>query len=534
MGLVDITKRLSDVEAQVDYTRRWVQANNDLLTSVAAFDERIKELENNKYGTFSELLQAYASKFKKDGLGFIFFTDPHDMSGFNDYEILDHLAFLRTLYEYSPAKYVLCGGDWINTKHTLAYAKYAVGRVPNLMRNQICERSYTAVGNHDLNVENPADSGMTESELAQLWYDKDVGYYTIDTDKTTCFVFDSGNQSKEMTAYRWKQVEWFAEKLIENKQPHLFGLIHIIGVGQREDIQPPELANILTQMADAFNNRTTATFGGVLYDFTNVTGTFHFMLAGHYHLDHYEVVNNIPVIYTRNGRNADCCFADFDGGVLHMVRATLTNASLDADRDVAIIPSGDKQRIEVIWNNKLPQLSTYDWKSYNGENTTLVDNGAGMVTQTWLKEGGGYSFSTRTQQNINIVNGHVYYLSYMINPDNWDGMIFGAEYATYSTTVSESHVITSNKWNRISFIHTNDSTKTTANTFLGIRRGGPNAYEGATIKMRYPVLVDLTLMFGEGNEPDLETFETQCVINGVDLSQPIAKDINGTTRWWIV
>ena len=337
MGLVDITKRLSAVEAQSDYVRRWVTENNSLLSSVSAFDKRIRDLEGTGY-SFSDLLEDYAALYNENGFGFLFFTDPHDMTGFEDYEVLDHFAMIRTMYENSPAQYVLCGGDWLNTDHTIAEAKYAVGRVPNLMRNQICERSYTVIGNHDLNVERPKDASMTETELANIWFDREVGYYTVES--RTCFMFDSGTQSKAMTEYRWTQLDWFANKLLANTKPHLFGVIHIIGLNMNSDQTGtlPELGDNITAVADAFNQRTTITMNEIAYDFTNATGTFHFMLSGHYHVDFSYTHHNIPVVYTAAGRQVDCCYIDFTENKLKTVRVGMTTVTGDKNRTINIVP----------------------------------------------------------------------------------------------------------------------------------------------------------------------------------------------------
>ncbi len=48
------------------------------------------------------------------------------------------------------------------------------------------------------------------------------------------------------------------------------------------------------------------------------------------------------------------------------------------------------------------------------------------------------------------------------------------------------------------------------------------------------IYIDLTQMFGSGNEPDLETFEKQCEKNGIDLTQSYPQNLDGTLRKWIV
>ena len=99
-----------------------------------------------------------------------------------------------------------------------------------------------------------------------------------------------------------------------------------------------EITVNLCAVADAFNRRASIVMNGVTYNFRNGTGTFHFMLCGHTHEDGKYESHNIPLFCTRaffNGRSFDCCYADFDSSVLHMVRIGGGNS-----RDFNIIPNG--------------------------------------------------------------------------------------------------------------------------------------------------------------------------------------------------
>lgn len=350
MGLIDVTNRLAKAENYITATKLWMDKNDALLTSVSDFDKRLSALEGASATEFTDALKRYAALFegKKEEHGFIFFTDSHDMSGnFSEYDILMHMHFFRAIFENSPAKYILHGGDWINTGHTLEDAKYFISRMPNLVKTEISPKCYLAVGNHDLNGEgnqlNP-ERAMTEEQLAYLWYGKDVGYYKIDENDTCCFVFDSGNQQTTMTAYRWDQIDWFANALLTNTKTHLFGLIHIIYINKDTGAEQtePEFGRNVTLVADAFNQKTSITLNGVLYDFSNATGTFHFIVSGHYHNTQEHVYNNIPVIWSPNGLSADCVYVDFENATLNTVRVSAESA-VSADREITIIPTGGYQ-----------------------------------------------------------------------------------------------------------------------------------------------------------------------------------------------
>ena len=56
---------------------------------------------------------------------------------------------------------------------------------------------------------------------------------------------------------------------------------------------------------------------------------------------------------------------------------------------------------------------------------------------------------------------------------------------------------------------------------------------GQTEQIKCPVIINLTQMYGAGNEPTAAEFERQCAINGVDLTNPITYNA-GTTRSWII
>lgn len=347
MGLADLTGRVAEAENKIDYVKRWVDSNNNLLSSVADFNDRISQLEGATSTMFTDRLKDYSALFsgKSNEHGFIFFTDSHDLAeNFSDYDVLLHMHFYRAIFENSPARYVLNGGDWINTKHTLEDAKYYIGRIPNMMRTEITEKSYGVIGNHELNIEgnySNLDRIMSSEQIAQLWFGKNVGYYTVDYGNTRCYMFDSGSQSTGMTDYRWEQVDWFANSLITNTIPHLFGLIHIIYKNKSaltEQVEP-ELGDYITQVADAFNQRTSITLNGNTYDFSSAQGTFQFMLSGHYHNTQEHVYNNIPVIWSPSGRVAECIHVDFDDDVFRCVRIYMESTQ-KIDREINIIPIG--------------------------------------------------------------------------------------------------------------------------------------------------------------------------------------------------
>ena len=315
-----------------------------VLASAASIMSNERDTSTDQIEEHTAFYDLWENKFSEcaayvnggDAVMFTFFTDPHTMPS-EAYRISPEEALLRLrevkwIYENTPSQFVLCGGDWITDSYTLQRAMQICARVPNLMRTEIGDKAYTIVGNHDINSQNPSET-LTEQQLARIWFDSDVGYYTLKGNRWRMFAFDSGHMTIPMSAYRWAEVEWFAEQLYKNMDAHLFGAIHVWALANGNT----ELSTNLTAVADAFNRRTSITVNGKGYDFSQAFGTFHFMISGHWHSDWTRTLNNIPCFGTDatvHGLCTDVCYADFDHAILHMTRF----GSGDS-RDFGIIPN---------------------------------------------------------------------------------------------------------------------------------------------------------------------------------------------------
>lgn len=321
----------SDADAQT-----LLDAHNLLLDRLIMENDDIRHhLET--YLSYEGKLRSYAELFANgSGTGFLFFTDPHNMSslfGETHEDMLKDLRYIRYVFENTPASYVLCGGDWLNVEHTLEEALLIGGRIPNLLRTEIGEACYTAPGNHDTNEESGARYGrLTETALARLWYGRDTGYFKIEGADCDCYMLHVGYSLSAVNAYQQSEAAWFAGELLANTKPHLFAVGHIIG-----GTDGALFGDVLCGIMDAFNQRISVTINGTTYDYRDATGTFHFCMSGHYHRDTDDVINHIPVIYTDNfsdGKAIDCCYADFSRAKLRLIRV-----GEGADREFAIIPN---------------------------------------------------------------------------------------------------------------------------------------------------------------------------------------------------
>lgn len=325
-------------------------------------------INGTEYSLWKEKLKTYADTFATDyssasppavgsnGFGFLYFTDPHNVSnryGGTQETLIDDLKFIGKIFEETPAKWAICGGDWGNdveinvtnssfpsTATAFADAVFQIGRVPNLMRAYIGENAYTVIGNHDSNWDGGTGGYLTREALARIWFDKPVGYYTLEADECMCYMLDMGYSHTEATINSYKKAEaaWFANQLLTATKPHLFAVGHIAGQNEGR-----YFGDIITSIANAYNNRNGAfVYDNVTYDFSGATGTFHFMMGGHYHTDGTETRNNIPIIFTatfgansEHPRPIDLCFADFTSSKLKCTRVGWGNS-----REINIIPTG--------------------------------------------------------------------------------------------------------------------------------------------------------------------------------------------------
>lgn len=90
-------------------------------------------------------------------------------------------------------------------------------------------------------------------------------------------------------------------------------------------IQP--LMDYVLQIAQAYNNRTSITVNGTVYDYSSRTGKVEFCIAGHVHTDATGTIYGIPFVLTLNVRNNvslgasfDLVFVDYDSNKIELVR----------------------------------------------------------------------------------------------------------------------------------------------------------------------------------------------------------------------
>lgn len=261
---------------------------------------------------------------------FIYFTDPHLMGVGNDTTgFLDTLdAYTDTIKLYSestPTTFVLCGGDWLKTGDDADVAKWKLGMVYGKCKK--FNRFYDTIGNHDSNY--LGDVALVQQVINNLLFGGEhPGYYSFDGSNTRFYNFDSEhNDVTVMNAYRWEQIAWFANALIEDDKSHSAVSIHIWYTDYNDQTADTisALATNITSVISAYNGRTSVTLNGVTYSFANCTGHVEFVISGHCHFDKSGAAAGIPVINTTNLQNGntptfDLVYVDYDNRVLHTVR----------------------------------------------------------------------------------------------------------------------------------------------------------------------------------------------------------------------
>lgn len=297
---------------------------------------------------------AYLLNGKDKTEAFVFFTDPHlvHKSGYET-EMRKYLQELKRCFEMTPASFVLCGGDWIGNSDTQREVCFKLGYIDSYMRKHFPDY-FPVVGNHDTNYQGvekegaAANSGtLTNETIRNLMMPReDKTYYSFRGINTRFYVLDTGTDwDDSMFAYRWEQVDWLGNQLRSNDDEHIAIILHIGVFLHNGGYIANSFTNNVFSLCEAFNNKSSITLNGVTYDFLASSGQVLFGLCGHIHTDYQAEVKGVPLIATTHMQDGavptfDLCLADYDGGVLHMVRiGTGENRSVQ----IGGIPSGYRQ-----------------------------------------------------------------------------------------------------------------------------------------------------------------------------------------------
>jgi predicted MPP superfamily phosphohydrolase len=260
---------------------------------------------------------------------YVFFTDPHLTGGADNLTFSSKLnPFIGTLQKYynsSPNSFIVCGGDWLNNTDSPDTAEYKLGYVTSSM-NTMFKNYYGLVGNHDTNYQGTEE--LSQQAINNVMYKGDKAYYSFKGLNSTCYCLDSGKDGayNAMNSYRWEQIKWLGDKLVEDDAEHSIVFIHIISEYRNEEYETAPMADNLTKLIYAYNEHSTVTLNSVSYDFTNCSGKVHYVLGGHIHNDYSNTINGVLCImrdtfaYGKTTPTFDQIFNDYDEGKAYFTR----------------------------------------------------------------------------------------------------------------------------------------------------------------------------------------------------------------------
>jgi hypothetical protein len=315
----------------------------------------------------------------------------------------DSLNQIASVYHSTPVSTCICGGDWLNDSNQRDNACWVLGGIDGAMRRRF-DDYLLIVGNHDTNYqgyeymesgkdgtydrEESAKCALSYETIRGIWHrDKAASYFATRFDSGTYYVFNTGiDWTTDMDEYRWEQVDWFAEKLLEDDPTNCAGLLHI------PQSNTPFI-NYITQIAEAFNAKRQIAVNGKTYDFSGTSGKFRFIVGGHTHKDAVNIVNSIPVVTTKNLQavneySFDLMLADYAANTLHIVRVGDGENRIVEMSGSADTPSGNlfeyRTKYDYNFQNQKPVTDT--------SNTSFSVNATEGYIRGWDLSGGAAVF----------------------------------------------------------------------------------------------------------------------------------------------
>lgn len=183
---------------------------------------------------------------------------------------------------------------------------------------------------------------------------------------------------------------------------------------------------------------------------------------------------------------------------------------------------------KVLWNQWLLPLNEDNWQQYN-TNYAITTFSNGIATTEWIDEQSGYKTSIRDKTGTLQFDGQKWYVSYMIKSStadlSWGIELCGGRQIRYivSPPANEwAQCSTVASYYRGSYNFTYICNLSTVSNHIGI-----------VAEVKSPILINLTAMFGFGNEPTKEEFEYLCKINNIDLTEYHPYN-EGTEQIWCI
>lgn len=265
---------------------------------------------------------------------FLFFTDPHLCEGTDwETEFQTYKDYLEGVYASTPATFALCGGDWLGNSDTVEQACFKLAFIDKQMHS-IFDRYYPMVGNHDTNYQGKLQEGdanytgqLSTQTIKNLWFrDQGKAYYRFQGEHTDFLVLDSGLDNRtSLDAYDTEQLIWMCNELITSPAENMAVALHIYYDNGTADENIAPLARAMSDIAGAFNARTSYNLSDRTFDFSGASGKIRFILAGHRHGDTLTTAQGIPLVVTADTRHGgqptfELVLVDYDNNKLSLTR----------------------------------------------------------------------------------------------------------------------------------------------------------------------------------------------------------------------
>ena len=308
-----------------------------LLVSVCLFVALScsKQFERDATDKWESVIESFNEKNDVEGekVVFLFFTDPHLLSGNNSFSdrirrnIVTSLSSLKELGALLPIDLCICGGDWLNSGDSQDVAERKLLFADEQMKS-IFPYYHKMMGNHDTNYLGTASDGNSTSNLSQEFvndvYFAETGssHYSFIYSNTEFFILDSGiDWTPAIDSDKLIQLKWLAQSLLESKCGHIVIGIHIFY--NSGSIMP--MSEEIVSICESFNDRSSVTIAGKEYDYSDVEGKIHIILSGHDHKDFLERIDRMPVVGTCNYMmegtpTYDICLLNYSLGVFDLIR----------------------------------------------------------------------------------------------------------------------------------------------------------------------------------------------------------------------
>ena len=182
----------------------------------------------------------------------------------------------------------------------------------------------------------------------------------------------------------------------------------------------------------------------------------------------------------------------------------------------------------VRWNQRAPSIANGSWGPYDSTKAQTSISGD-VLTRTMISSAGTFnSGAISTSVSTAWVKDHIYYYRYNLKSSvsaHYMAIVANEWTTQISCNADEWTVIKSLRKSNVSSSGTGS---------IWVAYSVETLQVGDYAEVKDPILIDLTQMFGAGNEPTTAAeFERICSINGIDLTTYQPYD-SGSDRWLIV